>query len=124
MAAWNDITEGAQLVKCPVCLCDVSKRKIARHVQNCFDRNQVKMETLGVIKCPFDQNHIVPLTYLNHHLEGNCQEVLNLLRKFYQKEKEKILEYPGAPPDYDPGIPSEYLSEHNKDLLYMLLKDP
>lgn len=122
MASWNDVTEGSQLGKCPVCLCSLAKKKLMRHTYDCYKSKKPQMDELGVIQCPFDQFHILPITFLNHHLEGNCQEVLNLLRKFYQK-KDQFGNFAGAPADYDPGIPEKYLNKHNRNLIYLLNED-
>lgn len=123
MASWNNITEGAELSKCPVCLCNLAKKKLERHKHDCYLDKKPQMESLGVIQCPFDSFHILPITYLNHHLDGNCNAVANLLRKFYQKEDMKFSGFKGAPADYDPGIPDKYLNKQNKDLLYLLNQD-
>lgn len=122
MASWNDVTEGSQLIQCPVCLCSVAKKKRLTHSLDCYRNNKAKMEELGVIQCPLSEQHILPIIFLDHHLDGNCQEAMNLLRKFYQKEG-LLKKFRGAPPDYDSGIPERYLSKHNRDLLYLLAED-
>lgn len=120
MASWNDLTEGGQLVKCSVCLCSVAKKKKVTHLLQCFQNNQDQMANMGVVQCPLSNQHILPIVYLDHHLDGNCQEAMNLLRKFFQT-KDMLADYRGAPPDYNPpGIPEGCLSQHNRDLLYLL----
>jgi hypothetical protein len=77
------------------------------------------MYAIGVIQCPFVDYHVLPAMYLNHHLDGNCQGVLNHLREFYQKDG-LFKEFTEAPPNFDLGVLEEYVSPHNKNLLYML----
>jgi hypothetical protein len=103
-------------------MCMVANKKLQKHTIDCFKNKKNEMESIGVIQCPFMDHHIMPAVFLNHHLEGNCQGVLNHLRKFYQKD-ELITEFKEAPPDYDPGIPDKYLNQQNKNLLYMLTQD-
>lgn len=123
MASWNEITEGSQLGKCPVCLCNLAKKKLTRHAIDCYEKNKIQMEALGVIQCPLDSLHILPISFLNHHLEGNCQEAQNLLRKFFQHRDYMVTDFKGAPPEFNAGFPDEYLNQHNKDLLYLLHQD-
>lgn len=123
MASWNEITEGSQLGRCPVCLCNLAKKKLTRHVTDCYENNKVQMESLGVIRCPLDPLHILPISFLNHHLDGNCQEAQNLLRKFYQKNVTIVRDFRGAPADFNTDYPEQYLSQHSKDLLYLLHQD-
>jgi len=119
MASWNDKNLGDKLDKCPVCLCNLNKKKMTTHVSDCYERNKAQMDALGIIRCPMSSEHILPLCFLNHHLEGNCQEVQNQLRTYLQGA-ESMRGFNGAPPDYNPGFPDEYLNKHNKDMLYLL----
>lgn len=119
MASWNDKQYNSQLVQCPVCLAKVANKKLQKHTMDCYESKKPQMESIGVIQCPFFSHHILPATFFNHHLDGNCQGVLNHLRKFYQQD-ELLTEFKQAPPDYDPGIPEKYLNQQNKNLLYML----
>lgn len=119
MASWNDKNLGDKLDKCPVCLCKLSKKKMTAHTTDCYERNKAQMDSLGIIRCPLSNEHIMPLCFLNHHLEGNCQEVQNQLRPYCQGV-ETIKEFRGAPESFDPGYPEKFISKHNRDLLYIL----
>lgn len=119
MASWNDKQYNSQLSQCPVCLAKVANKKLQKHTLDCYENKKPQMESIGVIQCPFVGHHILPATFFNHHLDGNCQGVLNHLRKFYQQD-ELLSEFKQAPPDYDPGIPAKYLNQQNRNLLYML----
>lgn len=123
MAAWNDKQFNSQTRKCPVCPCFVANKKYQKHVIDCYERNREAMESVGVIQCPVVSYHIMPVAFLDHHLDGNCHGVFNLLRKFYQKEEMYQTLSVEAPPSYDPGIPEKYLSKQNKNLLYMIDTD-
>lgn len=123
MASWNETTEGLQLGKCPVCMCSLAKKKLTVHVTKCYENNKVQMEAIGVIKCPLYPLHILPIKYLNHHLEGNCEEAQNLLRKFYQNKDLSKGFSTTAPPTYQEGVPESILNAHNRDLLYLLHQD-
>ena len=118
MASWNDKQFNGQLGQCPVCMAKVSNKRLQQHTLDCYENKKPQMESIGVIQCPFASHHILPVVYFNHHLDGNCQGVLNHLKKFYQQGLFK--DYEQAPPDYDPGIPDKYLSPQNRNLMYML----
>lgn len=119
MASWNDKHLGDRLDKCPVCLCNLNKKKMTAHVSECYKRNKASMDSIGVVKCPMSSEHILPISFLNHHLEGNCQEVQNQMRPYYQGAM-PLHDFPGAPPDFLPDYPDKYLNKHNRDLLYLL----
>lgn len=119
MAAWVDKDYNSQKKKCNVCLAQVANKNFHKHVIDCYERNKVRMESIGVIRCPLDPCHIFPVAFLNHHLDGNCQEFANKLRKFYQLEG-LFKEPPKAPPEYLEEVPEKYLSQQNKNMLYMI----
>lgn len=123
MASWNDKEEGSSIGKCPVCLCNVVKKRLTKHVIDCYKNNLAQMEWLNVIQCPLDQFHIFPATFLNHHLEGNCQSAQNLLRKFFQRDTKVLEHFKGAPPEFKLDCLDKYLNQHNRDLLYLFHQD-
>lgn len=122
MASWNDKQYNSQLGQCPVCLCKLAHKKLQKHTIDCYESKKPQMESLGVIQCPFVPYHVLPIVFLNHHLDGNCQGVLNHLRKFYQKDK-LFTHFKEAPDDFNPGYPEKYLNRNNRNLLYMLEED-
>jgi len=80
------------------------------------------MNDIGMMKCPLYPLHILPRKYLNHHLEGNCEEALNMLRKYFQKHSLKDSIKP-APAHFLADVPDSVLSWHNKNLLFILQRD-
>lgn len=122
MASWNELAEGEQLEPCPVCAVKVSKKRRTYHLTKCSERYEHFMTEIDVIRCPLYQLHILPKKYLNHHLEGNCEEAYNMLRKFMQKiELQKQFKNP--PPHFLANVPDDVLNFNNKKLLFMLQRD-
>lgn len=122
MASWNEKHVGDHLQPCPVCKCQVAKKRMTRHVQDCSDKYQDYMEEVGLIKCPLFYLHIIPKAYLNHHLDGNCEEALNMLRKYFQiytvQNKAKR-----APDSFLADVPDNILNRQNKQLLFYVRRD-
>lgn len=125
MASWNEKNVGEELDECNICLCKVSKKRRTVHIANCYEnyRDRLDTEEMGyLMRCPLYPMHIIPKAFLNHHLEFNCEEVQNLLRKYYQCENlRQNLDIP--PPSFLADIPDEILNPSNKHLLYILKRD-
>lgn len=123
MALWNDKNQGDLLEECPVCARNVSKKKKTTHVDNCCETYADFMDEIGLIKCPLYPAHILPKKYLNHHLQGNCEEVYNLLRKYFEKHELADSANKLRPECFLKDVPDEILNPNNKQLLYMLKRD-
>lgn len=122
MASWNDLAVGNQLEPCPVCGCKLCKKKLVTHVTNCAEQYKDYMEEYGIMRCPLYEFHVMPKQYLNHHLEYNCDEAMNLLREYFQKHG--LLDNVLPPPDsFLADIPDDVLNKQNKRLLYNLKRD-
>lgn len=91
------------------------------HVFKCASKHEDEFDEMQLIRCPLFRQHIVPKKYLNHHLQGNCEEAMNLLRIVFQKpEVQKELAMKPIPDDYLKDVPNELLNLHNKRLLFYL----
>lgn len=121
MASWNDKNQGEQLESCPVCQCKLQKKKRAVHLTKCWETHKDQMKEIGVVQCPLYRLHILPQTYLNHHLESCCEEAQNRLRKFMQNGMP--MGFTGAPDSFMADTPDHILNKHNKALLYLLERD-
>lgn len=122
MASWNEKLEGDQLSPCPICAVDVCKKKHTLHIVKCYEKNSCFFDDWGLIKCPLYNLHIMPKKYLNHHLDGNCEEALNMLRKYFQKV-DLQMKIRLAPEDFLSDVPDELLNQQNKQLLFILRRD-
>lgn len=124
MACWNNLVEGDILEKCVICLANVKKARKEVHLIKCWEQKNEAIDVLDLMRCPLSQLHVIPRKFLNHHLDGNCDEAQNELRKFFQdSEKRKILESMQPPVHFLQEIPEETLNNRNKALLYVLQKD-
>lgn len=127
MAAWNEKNEGDELEECNICLCQVAKKRLTVHTTKCVEAYEDRFETEAMgflMRCPLYPMHIIPRAYMNHHLEYNCEEAQNLLRKFFQKEEFRQESTNLMPPEHFlADIPDEVLNQNNKRLLYMLQCD-
>lgn len=126
MAAWNEKNDGDELEECNICLCQVAKKRLTVHLNKCIQTHQLKFDTeeMGfLMKCPLYPNHIIPKSFINHHLEFDCEEASNLLRKFFQKEDLRKSNRFFPPKSFLKDIPSEILNDNNKRLLYLLQTD-
>lgn len=122
MALWNDTKVGEELEECPVCLVNVSKRRKTTHVTACCETYKDFMEEQRLMKCPLYPLHIIPEKNLNHHLEGNCEEAMNLLRKYFQKD-ELLTENIIVPPSFLADVPKNILDDNGRKLLFTLKRD-
>lgn len=120
MASWNDLNEGNELQECPVCMVKVCKKRLSTHLQDCLEKHKDNLKDYGLIQCPLYNHHVMPINYLNHHLECACEEALNLLRPFFQLKNPNL---PQPPPDFLSNVPNEVLNLHNKQLLFYLKRD-
>lgn len=129
MACWNDKREGTLLIECPICGAKLAKKRRTYHLTECYDKykgssdgDQGLIGTMGLITCPLNRLHVVPLVHLNHHLEGNCEEAQNALRRYFHRAELRT-EMRDPPEQFLADIPEKYLNNHNKKLLYLLRKD-
>lgn len=118
MSYWNDLAITNQLEECPVCLVNVAKKRRSKHLYDCTKRHREHMKEVGLLRCPFVQEHIIPRKYLSHHLSSECDGVANHLRIFFDKPDHL---------DINPNPPSNFLPDvedsHTRTLLYILRKD-
>lgn len=125
MASWNDKDEGELLEECNICLVKVCKKRMTIHMVNCIEKNKKDFNTpefAYLMRCPLYPNHVLPRAYLNHHLEYNCEEALNLLRKYFQR-KDMQAQIKPMPANFMDHVPEKLLNHNNKFLLYILKRD-
>lgn len=122
MASWNELAEGDILEPCPVCQVRVAKKRRTKHLIECCERYEDYMTDVGLIKCPLYSLHVLPKTYLNHHLDGNCEEAQNMLRKYFQVDEveHKAKE---VPKNFLEDVPDDVLNKQSKQLLYFVKRD-
>lgn len=117
MAYLSEIAQGRQLQQCIICGADVKNSKWDRHLRLCIEQHGPKMKDM--VNCPINPMHVVPLKYLNHHLEGNCNNARNELKNFLQDvEYQKRASEP--PAEFLASVPKEILSHNNRILVYLL----
>lgn len=80
------------------------------------------MDELGLVICPLYADHVIPKRFLDHHLEGHCDEANNRLRKYFQSRMDFSSIEP-APDDYLPELSKDILNDHNRQMLYFLSKN-
>lgn len=119
MALLYDLGEGSVLQDCPCCGARVSKKSLTTHTNNCFNTYEETLKDWGVIRCPLYRYHIMPKKFLNHHLGYDCDEVMNLLRKYFQKD-ELLEDVQPAPDSFLADVPDDILNKDSKHILYTL----
>lgn len=77
---------------------------------------------MDLIRCPLYEAHIIPKKFLNHHLDGNCDAANNMLRKYFENGKYNY-EIDSVPTNFFCHLPTTVLDNHNRKLLYLLLKE-
>lgn len=121
MACWNDKRQGDTLMVCIVCGANVSKKRRTYHLIDCWARNKVHLEN-QIRKCPLNPSHLIPTVHLNHHLEGNCEEAQNALRRYFHRPELRS-EMKDPPAQFLAHVPEDILNAHNRKLLFLLRKD-
>lgn len=117
MALWNEIADGKLLEQCIICYCQYMKKRRVKHLHKCIEQHGAEIDDM--VNCPLNPMHIIPLKYLDHHLEGNCSSASSLLKNFFQDRMYQD-SATAAPDDFLRSVPSGVLSHNNKTLLYLL----
>lgn len=123
MASWDKPRQQDDLEPCPICLANITRKKKQKHVFTCSEAYRDQLEKMSIVRCPLYEAHLVPFKFLNHHLEGNCDAANNRLRKYFEDINFSI-KVNQVPDDFLPEYSSEILNEHNRKLLYFLLRCP
>jgi hypothetical protein len=85
MAFFERADERDQLIVCNICNVKCNERSITQHKFKCAEKNAHKFKNGELVRCKYDQGHIVKPDKLSLHLEF-CTKRQNQLKDEYQRE--------------------------------------